>query len=137
MTCEECFFARNGLCALELDEACPTFRPDHPEGLRPPTQLRFVFRQERRRLFPKAAAAENALELNEGLAEYTGARLGLRLPEQRLAYATYALARQLDAPSFVRSFAYASGPAYGLLLDEALPDWRRGLGGVEATRLTR
>jgi len=88
-----------------------------------------AFRQERRRLFPKAAAAENALELNEGLAEYTGARLGLRLPEQRLAYATYALARQLDAPSFVRSFAYASGPAYGLLLDEALPDWRRGLGG--------
>ena len=42
MTCEDCFFARNGLCALNLDEACPTYRPDHPDGLRPPTQLRFV-----------------------------------------------------------------------------------------------
>ncbi len=49
VSCEDCFFRRNLLCALDLDEACPTFRPDHPEGLRPPQQLRFVFRQERRR----------------------------------------------------------------------------------------
>jgi len=49
VSCEECFFARHGLCALSLDEPCATFRPDHPEGLRPPRQLRFVFRQERRR----------------------------------------------------------------------------------------
>ena len=58
VTCEECFFSRHGLCALELDEACSTFRPDHPEGLRPPRQMRFVFRQERRRqtayAFPSA-----------------------------------------------------------------------------------
>jgi hypothetical protein len=49
VSCDECFFGRNGLCALALDEPCATFRPDHPEGLRPPSQLRFVFRQERRR----------------------------------------------------------------------------------------
>jgi hypothetical protein len=49
VSCEECFFGSNGLCALALDEPCATFRPNHPEGLRPPTQLRFVFRQERRR----------------------------------------------------------------------------------------
>jgi hypothetical protein len=48
VSCEECFFGSNGLCALALDEPCATFRPNHPEGLRPPTQLRFVFRQERR-----------------------------------------------------------------------------------------
>jgi hypothetical protein len=46
--CEDCFFRCNLLCALEVDEACPTFRPDSPEGLRPPQQLRFAFRQERR-----------------------------------------------------------------------------------------
>ncbi len=46
--CEDCFFQRNGLCALSLDEPCATFRPDHPEGLRPPRQMRFQFRQERR-----------------------------------------------------------------------------------------
>ncbi len=46
--CEDCFFARNLLCALQVDEPCPTFRPDSPDGLRPPQQLRFAFRQERR-----------------------------------------------------------------------------------------
>ena len=46
--CEDCFFARNLLCALQVDEPCPTFRPYSPEGLRPPQQLRFAFRQERR-----------------------------------------------------------------------------------------
>jgi len=45
--CEDCFFRCNALCALELDEACPTFRPDSPDGLKPPQQLRFMFRQER------------------------------------------------------------------------------------------
>lgn len=47
-SCEGCFFRCNLLCALDLDEPCATFRPDRPEGLRPPQQLRFVFRQERR-----------------------------------------------------------------------------------------
>ncbi|HZB77672.1 MAG TPA: hypothetical protein VE526_15685 [Solirubrobacteraceae bacterium] len=49
VSCEDCFFKRNGLCALGCDAPCATFRPDHPDGLRPPSQMRFVFRQERRR----------------------------------------------------------------------------------------
>ena len=49
VSCDDCFFKRNMLCALDCDDPCPTFRPDRPEGLRPPQQLRFVFRQERRR----------------------------------------------------------------------------------------
>jgi hypothetical protein len=47
-TCEECYFGCNLLCALAEPQACPTFRPNHPDGLRPPQQLRFVFRAERR-----------------------------------------------------------------------------------------
>lgn len=49
VSCDGCFFRRNGLCALATDEPCATFRPDHPDGLRPPRQMHFVFRQERRR----------------------------------------------------------------------------------------
>jgi hypothetical protein len=60
VSCEDCFFKRNGLCALTDSEPCPTFRPNHPEGLRPPRQMRFVFHQERRRqtawAFPDAEA---------------------------------------------------------------------------------
>jgi hypothetical protein len=58
-SCGECFFRANGLCALAGDLPCATFRPDHPEGLRPPRQLRFTFRQPGRTTaawaFPSAA----------------------------------------------------------------------------------
>jgi hypothetical protein len=45
--CEDCFFHQNMLCALPEKKPCPTFRPAHPDGLKPPQQLSFVFRQER------------------------------------------------------------------------------------------
>jgi hypothetical protein len=45
--CEDCFFERHGLCAVTRPGPCATYRPDHPEGLRPPRQMSFVFRQER------------------------------------------------------------------------------------------
>ncbi|MBO9716777.1 MAG: hypothetical protein J7507_08170 [Pseudoxanthomonas sp.] len=101
----------------------------------------FAFRQARRARFAGAAAEEAALEINEGLAEYTGVRLGLASPEQRRMHAMYALARFVNAPSFVRAFGYASGPAYGLLLDQADPQWRgkldadSDLGGMLAAAL--
>jgi hypothetical protein len=83
-----------------------------------------VFRAKRRTLFPGAASNERSLENNEGLAEYTGVVLrGTGDEETRLS-----MARRLDAidraSSFVRSFAYSSGPSYGLLLDTANPEWR-------------
>lgn len=36
--CEDCFFYRRMLCALDLDQPCSTFRPDAPDGLVPPRQ---------------------------------------------------------------------------------------------------
>jgi hypothetical protein len=58
-SCDACFFRCNMLCALTEDKPCATFRPNHPEGLRPPEQLRFTFRSERRAraawAFPTAA----------------------------------------------------------------------------------
>lgn len=47
ISCEQCYFRVNLLCALELSEPCTTFRPSEAQ-LRPPQQLRLVFRQERR-----------------------------------------------------------------------------------------
>jgi hypothetical protein len=48
VSCESCFFRQNMLCAVTDCGPCATFRPNRPEGLRPPSQLRFSFRQERR-----------------------------------------------------------------------------------------
>lgn len=85
------------------------------------------FRAERYRRFPYAADKEAALEINEGTAEYTGVMLGLPTPAARLRYALYDLTAWAEVPSYVRSFAYATGPAYGLLLDQADPAWRSKL----------
>lgn len=86
-----------------------------------------LFRRERYRLFPNAEADEGDLEVNEGVPEYTGVRLGLATPRERLRYALYDLGAYSDAPTLVRSFAYAIGPAYGLLLDKTDPAWRTKL----------
>ena len=37
-SCADCYFGCRLLCALERDEPCTTFRPDHPEGLVPLSQ---------------------------------------------------------------------------------------------------
>jgi hypothetical protein len=47
VSCDGCYFRCHLLCALNEQEPCATYRPDAAE-LRPPQQLRFVFRQERR-----------------------------------------------------------------------------------------
>jgi hypothetical protein len=44
-TCQDCFFMRHRLCALDLDSPCPTFRPDSPDGLVPPQQPELLMRQ--------------------------------------------------------------------------------------------
>jgi hypothetical protein len=84
-----------------------------------------VFRARRRALFPQAAAEERALELNEGLAEYTGRALAAPDPAAR---ARELLAAAEAKPSYTRSFAYGSGPAYGLLLDAFDARWRASVG---------
>lgn len=84
-----------------------------------------AFRAERYRLFPTAAAQEQELEQNEGLAEYTGVMVGNATDQERTQAALHDLSAHVANQSFVRSFAYATGPAYGLLLDRYAPGWRK------------
>lgn len=87
-----------------------------------------LFRAQRHALFPGSAAKEATFERNEGLAEYTGLRL-CGLPAGDLAaQAAQKLRQDETSATFVRSFAYATGPAYGLLLDERGVEWRAKLG---------
>ncbi|WP_176628149.1 hypothetical protein [Mucilaginibacter sp. SG538B] len=79
-----------------------------------------AFRQNRERLFPKAFANERMLEMNEGLAEYTGASLG-RSDLRPHLYAQSDTAA--NRKSLIRSFAYLTGPIYGLLLQEKARHW--------------
>jgi hypothetical protein len=84
-----------------------------------------VFRAMRRKLFPKATASEQTLEMNEGLAEYTGIKLWSRNKFSLHSAAFQKLEKASLIPTFVRSFAYYSGPAYGTLLDDLAPGWQK------------
>ena len=84
-----------------------------------------AFRQARHTRFPDMVETERALDINEGLASYTGIVLAAHSEADAIARALDQLAGQESGESYVRTFAYASGPAYGLLLDAASPGWTR------------
>jgi len=85
------------------------------------------FRNERRQLYPGASDSESALELDAGLAQYTGVMLGNATPQARTAAVLRGLEQHARDPSFARTFAEATGPAYGLLLDRFAAGWQRRL----------
>ncbi|KRE89421.1 hypothetical protein ASG87_03525 [Frateuria sp. Soil773] len=119
----------DGRVALQLEWralARALAAPDEP-ARRQAAADALLFRHERYRLYPAAAAQEQALEMNEGLAEYTGVMLGNGTPAERTRAALDDLSGHVGDSTFVRSFAYATGPAYGLLLDRYAPGWRRSL----------
>ena len=84
-----------------------------------------AFRAARHRLTPLAAESERVGEINEGLAQYTATAARAASPEDAAADAVRQLANVTGIESFVRTFAYPSGAAYGVLLDEWSPGWTR------------
>lgn len=96
-------------------------------------QEALLFRAVRLSEFPGAAAQEAALDRNEGLAAYTGVRLAVA--DNPNLYAARTLDRYDRQEALARTYAYASGPAYGLLLDEIHPTWRQELGAEAPARI--
>jgi hypothetical protein len=90
-----------------------------------------AFRQARRRIYPAAVDSERATEITEGLASYTATSVAADSPAEAIASAIDQLTTAESQESFVRTFAYASGPAYGLLLDASSPDWTRRVKGTD------
>jgi len=97
---------------------------DLTEGLRDAMTVR----KYRQTLFPNGN--ENQFECHEGMAEYTAFKL-LPLDNDnetiRKGLAAAAIMKGLDNAGFSNSFAYLTGPAYGLLIDEMIPDWRSSI----------
>jgi hypothetical protein len=130
---------REGRYWLQMEWRALTaaLRAETASGRRSAIEDALAFRQARYDLFPSAAAEEQALEINEGVPEYTGVRLALTSVQARRDFAIRDLSAFVNAPTFVRSFAYATGPAYGLLLDEFDPDWKSKLGERSLDALLR
>jgi hypothetical protein len=96
-------------------------------GDRAALQDALAFRAQRRQLFPPAAAEERALEMHEGLAEYTGTAFAEPSLRRRVPHLIAALRDAEKTPTFVRSFAYTTGPAWGALLEMRDRHWTRHL----------
>jgi hypothetical protein len=90
-----------------------------------------AFRFARRQLFPAAAANEVLEETREGLAQYTATVTTASSPQDAASSAIRQLADYAQRESLVRDFAYASGTAYGILLDTWSPGWTRQVKGPE------
>ena len=83
-----------------------------------------LFRAQRRSLYPGSDSLEATLEIQEGLPEYTGQRLAMQLTGEGPARVAKYVREYETTPTFVRAFAYGTGPALGVLLDEFAPEWR-------------
>jgi hypothetical protein len=89
-----------------------------------------AFRAARHQRFPGAAESEHALDVNEGIATYTQYVIGSDSAQDAIRAATATLAGSETSTSFVKTFAYASGAGYGLLLDALSPGWHRKITGA-------
>src|SRR5882762_4521823 len=81
---------------------------------------------------PRRRCRRQALreEIREGLASYTGVAAWANSPADAHRAAASALAGGDAQTSLVGNFEAASGPAYGVLLDDLLPGWRRQVRGT-------
>lgn len=84
-----------------------------------------AFREYRHHLFPGSDSTENVLELNEGLAEYTGLMTSGRTHSEIIAHFNKSLSDFLTNPAFVRSFAYHTIPVYGYVLQKTNRHWNQ------------
>ena len=85
-----------------------------------------MFRAKRAELFPKTFMNERVLEMNEGLAEFTGVLLG-RQNDRIDLYLTGLIDQAATRQSLIRSAAYFTGPIYGYLLYQKNPHWTADL----------
>jgi hypothetical protein len=98
--------------------------PDH-NAARHHAESALLSRAARRSLYPGSDSLEATLEIQEGLPEYTGQYLAMRLTGEGPArVAKYVRDYEANTPTFVRAFAYGTGPAIGILLDQFDPTWR-------------
>ena len=87
----------------------------------------FAFRTYRNSIYPGSADTENMLELNEGIAEYTGLIISDRNKNQTIEHFNNYLNSIFKNPTFVRSFAYHTIPVYGYLLRQTKPSWNQDI----------
>ncbi|MDR3010953.1 MAG: hypothetical protein LBV59_23705 [Sphingobacterium sp.] len=112
---------------LELEALKKAFDTDSQDKQNKHLTNALIFRRYRNSLFPGSAQIENQLELNEGIAEYTGVMISGRGKERTKKHFIDAIDSFFLNPTYVRSFAYNTTALYGYLLRLKHPFWNQNI----------
>jgi hypothetical protein len=109
---------------LELRALAEAIRSADSATMRRHAESALLFRARRRSAYSGSDSTEASLEIQEGLPEYTGHRMAMLLTHEGLSRVADHVSAYEKRASFVRAFAYGTGPGFGVLLDRVAPDWR-------------
>ena len=118
---------KNGriLMRLEIEALRKALESTSTYDMRKHVLNAMIFREYRYTLFPQGKITENLLELNEGLAEYTGVMVANRTREEALYHFERYINASVKFTTLVRSFAYVTIPIYGYLLQQSDKYWNK------------
>jgi hypothetical protein len=108
---------------LELEALKKALNTNNPKEEKEYIKNALLFRQYRHSLFPDSKTSENPLELNEGLAEYTGTILCGRNDVELRQYFASRFDLLYNMPTFLRTYAYFTIPVYGYFMYKQDKHW--------------
>lgn len=111
---------------LELLMLAKAVEAEAPGVRRAYADAAYSYRADRL-LSDQGRSAERHLNIKEGTAEYIALEAVYR--DEVAAQIAAALRTAEQGHSFIRSFAYSTGPAWLYLLDQDYPDWRTAFNG--------
>ena len=114
------------LLKLELEALKDALDADNESQRNIHLKNALIFR-DKRQSSEERKAAENSLEINEGMAEYTALMLGGRNKEETKQHLLNSIDQFYLNPTFVRSFAYQTVPVYGYLLSSKNKNWHQAI----------
>ncbi|APA93327.1 hypothetical protein [Myroides sp. ZB35] len=83
------------------------------------------FRKYRQSLYNESSTTENNLELNEGIAEFTGLMVSNRTKKETADHVSKEIDDFFKNATYIRSFAYHTIPVYGYLLSQQDKEWNK------------
>ncbi len=110
---------------LELEALQKAIQSTSEKELQQHIANALIFRKYRYTLYNGSNTTENELELNEGIAEFTGIIVSGRNKAQTKAFFIKEINNFFTNPTFVRSFAYQTIPVYGYLLYNKDQNWNK------------
>jgi len=113
---------------LELEALRQAIQSSSLEAASPHIINAMMFRELRHQMYKDSDSTENMLELNEGLAEYTGLIMSGRSQKEMVEHLMKSVRDFQHSKTFVRSFAYQTIPLYGFLTRKFVREfWSRDI----------